>query len=169
MAIVVRSFEYVPTFGQDTGLVLKQFEAASQVFKTGDLVNLVASKLTLAGADPATILGIALADASGVTDTLLPVQVIREEDVFRAKFANAVVIADVFTDFEIVRDSAGVWSVEDATAANTSRVKLIEPEDFTSDGQLRGAADAELSKVAKFKFLKKDGTTVDILQYYEAA
>lgn len=55
-------------------------EAASQSFKAGDLVLLSSGKVAVAGTDNAdldtddgAILGMALKDASGVTDTLVPV------------------------------------------------------------------------------------------------
>ena len=60
-------------------------EAASQTFKAGDLVTLssgkvavaVAASTTYASADleGGTVLGIALADATGVTDTAVPVAI----------------------------------------------------------------------------------------------
>lgn len=75
MATFKSSTKYRVTNG--TGSVRQEDfpEAASQTFKRGDLVYLVSGKVTVVPSSPTTekILGMALADASGTTDTMLPV------------------------------------------------------------------------------------------------
>jgi hypothetical protein len=50
-------------------------EAAGQTFVAGDLVYLAAGKVTKSGVNPASLFGIALEDATGVTDTDISVEV----------------------------------------------------------------------------------------------
>lgn len=77
-------------------------EAASQTFKAGDLVTLSSGSVAaLATADGAitssnnTVLGVALADATGVTSTQIPVKVVDDETlvllpVYHATAASAI-------------------------------------------------------------------------------
>jgi len=59
-------------------------EAANQSFKKGQPVYLSGGKLTECGSDEVQILGIARADASGTTDTLIPVLLATPLTVFEA-------------------------------------------------------------------------------------
>ena len=78
------------------GYVVKNYpEAASQSFKKGELVYLVSGKVTVCSADATTILGMALADASGTTDTEIPVAILDDNarfiaNVYHATDASAV-------------------------------------------------------------------------------
>jgi len=68
------------------GEFIKHFypEAASQSFKKGQLVYLSSGKLTACASDGTAILGIADADASGTTDTSLPVILATPTTIFEA-------------------------------------------------------------------------------------
>lgn len=58
--------------GTGSGSVINGIEAASQSFKSGDLVYFNSSKLTACASDGTAIAGIAMADATGVTDSIIP-------------------------------------------------------------------------------------------------
>jgi len=64
-------------------------EAASQSFKKGQPVYLSSGKLTACGNDEVQILGIALADASGTTDTSIPVLLATPLTIFEATATSA--------------------------------------------------------------------------------
>ena len=76
-------------------VVLQFPEAASQSFKAGQPVYLSGGKLTVCASDATTILGVADADASGTTDTSLPVVLATPMTVFSGASTNAG--ADVTT------------------------------------------------------------------------
>lgn len=167
MAVKVpQSFNYVPAFNGDEGLVLPYREANSQVFVKGDLVvQNAAGDISLCGADPANILGIALQPATNVTsgNKLISVQVIRSFDLYIAHLIAAFTftLTDTGTIREIVRTAAGNWQVDSTQAANTSRVKLVGPMEYTADALLNASAGGAVY----VRFLSLDGTTVNILQY----
>jgi len=157
------SFEYYPSGGHDTGLVMAFPEDASQTFVKGDLVVLDATtgELKECGADPAKILGIALDDATGVTGSSINVQVIRPGDQFKATFENAFVIADRFGKFEISTTAAGRWRIDDASTANNSRVILLNSLEYSADGLLESQAGGAVICT----FMAEDGTTLGILNF----
>ena len=98
MAYVVGKFKYHSCYSGDEGLVLPFQEGAAQTFKAGDIVKLSAGKIIVAvEASADLLLGYALADASGITDTIISVQVIRTNDVFIVPYESddTFVIADV--------------------------------------------------------------------------
>lgn len=64
-------------------------EAASQTFKKGEFVYLVAGKVTIIpSTTPSLVLGMAQADASGVTDTPVPVAIANTDTIFEANYSN---------------------------------------------------------------------------------
>jgi hypothetical protein len=166
MAYKVNSFEYVPAYGGDSGLIVKFQEDDSQTFVKGDLVFRQASgEIQVCGADPASILGIAMSPATNVTSahTYIPVQVIRSGDVFTAHniAAQTFALADAGDSFEIVRTAAGNWEIDSTQAANTTRVLILQSMEFDSEGNLQATAGGPVM----CRFLAVAGTTVDILQY----
>lgn len=167
---VRESFRYFPTGGDPTGLVLAFREADSQTFVRGDLVFLSSNLLTLCGADPASILGIAQEPATNVTSghKYIKVLVIRPTDVFESQFTDATPAQAVFaaTDqakgYEIVRTSAGLWEVDhDNVGANAMRVKILQSQEFTSDGLMNAQSRGPIL----VKFVEASGATVGILQF----
>lgn len=98
MAYVVGKFKYHSVNQGDEGLVLPYQEGAAQTFKAGEIVKLSSGKIIVATeASADLLLGYALADASGVTDTIVSVQVIRPSDVFIVPYEadDTFVITDV--------------------------------------------------------------------------
>jgi len=107
-------------------------EAASQTFKWGDLVFMSGGYVTICGADPASIAGIAMENGHNSTagaydvdilfvtaDTLIQMQV------YHATEANNVIEAtDLFKDFGIAVTS-NVWYVDKADVSAT-RVRVVE-------------------------------------------
>lgn len=67
---------------EGTGYVKHFPEAASQSFKKGEFVYLASGKVTVCASDATTILGMAMQDATGTTDTSLPVFVATASTLF---------------------------------------------------------------------------------------
>lgn len=107
-------------------------EAANQTFKWGDLVYMNGGYLTICGADPASVLGIAKQDGHNTTaglykddvllithDTLILMQV------HHGTPANAVIeAADLMADYGIAV-SGNIWYVDKEETTN-KRVRIIE-------------------------------------------
>lgn len=171
MAAKYTTFTYVPAYQGDEGLVLLYQEANSQVFVKGDLVVAnAAGDISLAGADPTKILGIAQAPATNVTtgNKWIPVNVIRPSDTFNAHFiaAKALALTDIDAGFEIVRTAAGRWEIDSTAAANNMRVRILSPLVFTADG----LPDFTTGGVpVHCRFLEASGATVNILQFSSVA
>lgn len=167
MAQKIKSFEFVHGPGGDTALTEPYQEAAGQSYKAGDLVFLSAGLVTVCGADPAKILGIAQKDATGVTNAVADVLVIRPGDVFLANFISGKAFAAGDAKaFEIVKTAAGNWQIDSAAAANTTRVIVHCPVDRSADGTLSGndGTGGKPLGAVHCSFLVESGTTVQILQ-----
>jgi len=65
-------------------------EAASQSFKAGEFVYLVGGKVTVCASDATVILGMAVADATGTTDSSIPVLLAEAGTEFKANVTGAV-------------------------------------------------------------------------------
>lgn len=165
----IKSFEYVPVYGGDEGLVLPFQENLSQSFVEGDLVFCEAEgDISLATASGANeILGIALADATNTAvaadTTQIPVRIIRRTDLYKANYviAETFVIADIGEIHLIVRTAAGNWEVAAAETAADARVKIIGTTESDFEQGLAATAGGGLY----VRFLRVDGTPDEILQY----
>lgn len=118
-------------------------EADSQTFKQGALVTLASGKLAECGADPAAILGLAVADGQNVVgaanvgvelitpDSLVIMSVKGTDD------ANETAAADVGASFGVVKDASGHWCVDkdDTTAKRVTVVRLVDAAG-TANGQV---------------------------------
>jgi len=108
-------------------------EAASQVFVDGDFVYLTGGYLTLCGADPTVILGMALDPAHNVAAGLYQIRVALACEmnlfglsVYHATAGNNKIEAtDMGSLFDIAMSAAGKWVVDKAVSTTTSRVKVI--------------------------------------------
>lgn len=92
-------------------------EAAGQSFVTGDLVYLVAGKVTICADGDNTILGQAMQKASGVVDTLISVAVFDEDTRFavivnNTKGNHALLAADIGIQLYIAKVAAGNWCAD---------------------------------------------------------
>lgn len=102
-------------------------EAASQSFKAGELVYLASGKVTICGADPSLILGMAMEDATGTTNTDLAVAIANKDTVFEGNVyhgtpASAITaITDVGTDYGVV-NADNKWYVD---VSDTSNVRIL--------------------------------------------
>ena len=117
-------------------------EAASQSFVTGDLVYLTSNALTVCGADPAAILGFALAPASGTTGTMIPVWVIKGGHTYLMNVYHATATSATFSDnsgidtaYEIASYAAGKWVV-DISATSSTRGTIIAYESASEKGNI---------------------------------
>lgn len=121
MAYIVGKFKYHSCYEGDEGLVLPFQEGAAQSFKAGELVKLSSGKIIVATEASADLmLGYALSDASGVTDTIISVQVIRPTDVFIVPYESddTFAITDVGTGYGAKRTN-NKWLInqDNVTAA----------------------------------------------------
>lgn len=118
-------------------------EAASQTFVYGDLVYLSSGAVTVCGADPSSILGVAMMDASGTTGTQIPVLVITDDveiamSAYHATKASAVLAAsNVGTAYEINQYAAGKWTID---IANTSSTRVTVVGNLDDWGDVYGRA-----------------------------
>lgn len=130
-------------------VIRKYTEANSQTFKYGDLVYLNSGgsggPLTVCGADPSAILGIAMANATNVTtgNAEIPVMVLTNGievamNVYHATPASATFTAPagLSTAYEIVQTSAGIWCI-DIAATSSTRVHVHEYLDNPGDIYMR--------------------------------
>jgi len=114
-------------------------EAASQSFKKGEPVYLVSGLVAICGADPAAILGIADADASGVTGAPIPVVKANGATLFCANIyhstpASAVTAqADVGTSYGIIVVSNKLYVDKEETVATRAQVIGLDSRDAVGD------------------------------------
>lgn len=116
-------------------------EAAAQSFVNGSLIYLdAAEEVTECGADPALIWGRALADASGVQGTLIPVEQfsVRDEIAIQCSDgADPITSDNVFigTTYGVVQIS-DVWYIDTSEEAEFRLVVInrdIDPEDHDAN------------------------------------
>lgn len=144
MAYKIGKFKYHSAYQGDEGLVNHYQEGASQTFKAGELVKLSSGKIIIAtAASTDIILGYALADASGVTDTLVPVQEVRPSDVFIAPLdaASTFAITDVGVAYAASVASA-TWKVNKAggAATTTAVFRVLGSPEYDVRGKLLATA-----------------------------
>lgn len=113
----------------------KGIEAASQSFKKGAVLIESGGKVAIAAADAvAAILGVAAADASGVTDKEVLFYPALPGMVFEATFEDqtnenhALAAANVYANYAIQVDSNGIFYVDENDTTNTS-VQIVGHKD----------------------------------------
>jgi hypothetical protein len=114
--------------------VLNFPEAASQVFLAGDFVYLASGYLTLCGADPALIMGIALEPAHNTTAGLYRIGVALALEitlfgvsVYHATAGNNLIEAtDLGLLCDIAMSAAGKWVADKAVVTTTSRLRILK-------------------------------------------
>lgn len=132
-------------------------EAASQTFKMGEPLIMDAAatenRVKVAANQPTTlIVGIAAADASGVTGALVPVWCATQDAVFRAvgKAAQALDYTDLSVGLALLKDATNViWYIDntDTTHDAVVPITIIAPAvqgDFQGYYSFRFAAAASL-------------------------
>ncbi len=116
-------------------------EANSQTFVAGDLVYRSSGLLTVCGADPAAILGIALAPATNVTSshTMIPVLVLDTDTEVVMNVYHSTASSATFAnnsghggEYGIAQNAAGKWCVDLEDTSNT-RVKVNSYVDDKGD------------------------------------
>lgn len=110
-------------------------EGDSQTFKAGAFLVITSGKVVECGADPASILGLAVAD--GVNNTaakevgvfLLTPDSIIEMSVKGTAAANNSAATDVGLAYGVVKDSSGHWVIDkdDVTADKVVISRLVDP------------------------------------------
>lgn len=117
-------------------------EAASQTFKKGALVQFSSGKVAVADADETTIVGVALHDASGTTDSDVQVALANEHNIFVANVYHATPASSVTAagdrhkkyGVEAVGDN---WHVSLADTSN-NRVRIIDLDRRDAVGDTNG-------------------------------
>jgi hypothetical protein len=118
--------------------------ADSQTFKKGAAVLLnTDGKVEECGADPALVLGFALADAAdyswkddtfGTADPAVPVAL--ADQTFRGTLEGTYdADGHISVDFGLVKDATGYWTVDETDETNV-RVILIGVDDGVVDGDI---------------------------------
>jgi hypothetical protein len=111
-------------------------EAASQSFKKGEFVYLVSGKVTVVSStvpSQTKILGLAMQDASGTTDTALAVAIVEEGVAFEMNVTTTTAITQVGAVYGL-SISSNKHSVAIADTTNTVfKVKAISPRDAVGD------------------------------------
>lgn len=120
------------------GLFIAYPEASAQAFKRGELVTLSSGKVAaLSGTDPtmASILGVVLADASGVVDTEVTVFVPDNDAVFVGNLGGTSVtaITDVGVRYGLVEASDMVHVDKTDTTADRVIVVALDKRDVVGD------------------------------------
>jgi hypothetical protein len=101
-------------------------EAASQTFLLGELVYLVAGKVTECGANPNEILGVALTAASGTTDTDIAVGLATADTVFVGNINGTGVTAVAQVGARLgVTLASNKWHVDSTKTGTTARVIVV--------------------------------------------
>ncbi len=143
MAYRPEKFKYHSAYGGDEGLVLPFQEGGTQTFKEGDLVKLSSGKIIInTKASTDKILGFALADASGTTDTIISVQVIRPSDVFLMSFDadDTFVITNVGNNFE-TETANNKWEIDqDATEPENAALWVLASPEYNVFNELAATA-----------------------------
>lgn len=123
-------------------------EATSQTFEVGDLVYRNAGYVTVCGADPSLILGIAKADGvSGTAGTIMTeVAVITSQTLVMMLVHNTVVgnsdieATDMGKEYEILLgtgDAAHVWYIDkNTTSANRVRIQKFYDKLGVANGKV---------------------------------
>jgi len=109
-------------------------EAASQTFKRGDWVYLVAGAVTVAAAVGANIgnikvLGIALKDATGTTGVITPVALFTANFRVVLPISNAGATAnasdaDMGVKYEVRHQAAGKWCIDNSATSNAFAIPV---------------------------------------------
>ena len=153
-------FRYIGNNGP--AQVVEYPEKASSTFAYGDFVTLTSGQIDLAGADPGSILGIALEAKSGTTGTLIPVLIPRADDIFFAmRYDDATAANNAATrashvgnEYGVLKQAAGVWGVD---VAETT-AKIVKVVGMGCDKLSPEQADGDYYGVFQVKFL------IDILE-----
>jgi hypothetical protein len=132
-------------------------EAASQTFVRGDILIMDAAstenRVKIAAAQPVTlIVGVAAADASGVTGTMVPVWLATQQAEFLivGKAAQAMDFTDLSVGLAVARDATNkIWTVDNTDTTHDAVVPLtiLAPAtqgDFQGYYVVRFAAAASL-------------------------
>lgn len=129
--------------------VIRQFPVASgQTFVAHDLVffDTATNGITVCGADPALILGIALcsaANASIYPNNRIPVAILTPDTAVVMEASSTLSDTNLFRDYGIVKSAAGNWKIDlTDTVATRVTVTDVSPARLTSGGVALAAGQA---------------------------
>lgn len=138
--MATRTVEKVVRYGGAASHIEKYPEAASQSFKSGELVYLVAGKVTVVAANGESILGIAVSDATGVTDADCYVDVLKPNEWIEINISHATPASAVCAQATVGTVGAGIGTTSNKTVAaldatGNKTLKIINriPRDSATD------------------------------------
>ena len=154
--ISLQEVEVVKTFHGGPPIVVNFPEGAGQSFKRGEFVKLSAGKVVLAANTDTQFLGIALADASGVTDTNVQVALATADTVFAANLTTSQVTAvtDVAKSYGFTIVSAK-WHLNNTVFGANARALIVDFDGRDTIGDTQG----RLHFVILSKFRQLDTTS----------
>lgn len=152
--IAIQEAEVVKTFHGGPPIVVNFPEAATQTFKRGDFVFLVAGKVTICGTDPTSILGLALHDASGVTDRNVQVILSTADTVFSLNVITTTAQANLGLSFKITRVGTK-WQLDTTSFGALARLLIVDHDKRDVLGDTQG----RLLAVVISKFRQMDASS----------
>lgn len=120
-------------------IIVNRPEAAGQSFKRGEFVNLIGGKVTLATITAGTFLGMALHDASGVTDRNVQVALATSDTVFVANLTTSqtTAVADVGKSYGFAIVSAR-WHLNNTVVGANARALIVDLDSHDVVGDTQG-------------------------------
>lgn len=108
-------------------------EAATQTFKTGDLVIISSGKIAVA-TDDDDVFGVALHDASGTTNTDTFVYVIHPGDKFIAEASDTTAVTNQGVAYALVMTSGSMAVNPGSTSTAAFYIDSLDPRDGATTG-----------------------------------
>jgi hypothetical protein len=108
-------------------------EAATQTFDQGDLVIISSGKVAVA-TDDDDVFGVAMRDASGTTDTMIPVYVIHASDKFLAEASTTTAQTNVGVAYALVMTSGSMAVNPGSTTTPAFYIEKLDPRDGATTG-----------------------------------
>jgi hypothetical protein len=108
-------------------------EAATQTFKRGDLVILSSGKVAVA-TDDLDVWGVAMVDATGTTDTSLPIYTIHASDKFIAEASTTTAVSNQGTNYALVMTSGSMAVNPGSTTTPGFVIESLDPRDGATTG-----------------------------------
>ena len=108
-------------------------EAATQTSDQGDLVIISSGKVAVA-TDDDDVFGIAMRDASGTTDTMIPVYVIHASDKFIAEASTTTAETNKGVAYALVMTSGSMAVNPGSTTTAAFYIEKLDPRDGPTTG-----------------------------------
>lgn len=138
---LTRGFDYARMLGYENPPIMNFPEGAGQSFKKGELVVASGGYIVVGAADPSaeTIVGIALADASGTQGTQIPVMCALPGVIFEGQLQNAaadaaIAATDMLKQYGVNLTSNKWWIDTDETTSKIVTIVAFKDATTTVNG-----------------------------------